>query len=713
MRAARPIPENRQTHHPGDTMNSIKIKLLAGLTLTITVAFVIIFSIIALRVSGQSVEAFSKAASREIAQVDRAMGILIDAAGQNAAMLAASPLNAGIDETVTSYLGPEDKPRTPAPDDAYGQKMGPLLTWIKETHPSYDSVYIGTKWGGNVLSNTSGTRKSYDPRQRVWWTAAVKDASRPQVTPAYKGTTGEAMISVAKAYARGAEPVAVAAIDLTLGELSDSIASIRLGRTGYVLLVQGDGTVIANPRDKEMNFKKVGELSEAAYKRLFESGDGSTEIEIGGTAYLGEVVTSPKLGWRFIGLIEKREVLGTVRSLLVQIGVVMGVSLLVILGALFLFMDRTIVRPLLKVVDFLRTIARGEYGERIAQRRGDEIGQIFAALDEMAETLGANIAEITRKTQEAERQAREARTAGAAAEEARRRAETAKSEGMHAAAERLEAVVAHIASAAEEITQQTDEIRHGAETQSDRISSTATAMEEMNATVLEVARNSGDTAEIGASARDKAQEGAQIVRRSVEAMLATQAQTVQLKGTMDNLGRQAEAIGRIMVVIEDIADQTNLLALNAAIEAARAGDAGRGFAVVADEVRKLAEKTMTATKEVGDSIRSIQNEARQNMAFVDAAVQDMGRVVELTGSSGTVLEEIVRNVEISADRIRGIATAAEEQSATSEEINRSIDEINRITQETTRGVGQTAAAIRELSDQMLQLNGLIQELKNA
>ena len=129
-----------------------------------------------------------------------------------------------------------------------------------------------------------------------------------------------------------------------------------------------------------------------------------------------------------------------------------------------------------------------------------------------------------------------------------------------------------------------------------------------------------------------------------------------------------------MTVIEDIADQTNLLALNAAIEAARAGDAGRGFAVVADEVRKLAEKTMNATKEVGQSIRTIQGGTQSNIQSMDVVVRDIEEVAGLSKHSGEVLEGIVAGAEESAGRIQSIAAAAEEQSATSEEINRSVEE---------------------------------------
>ncbi|MCK9240452.1 methyl-accepting chemotaxis protein, partial [Desulfocurvus sp.] len=152
-------------------------------------------------------------------------------------------------------------------------------------------------------------------------------------------------------------------------------------------------------------------------------------------------------------------------------------------------------------------------------------------------------------------------------------------------------------------------------------------------------------------------------------------------------------------------------ALNAAIEAARAGDAGRGFAVVADEVRKLAEKTMTATKEVGDSIRGIQGVAAQNIEGMQAAVRDLEEATTLADRSGEVLEEIVRGTEESAEQIRSIATAAEEQSAASEEINQAIDEINSIAGDTARGVTETSQALGDLAEQATALAALVTELR--
>ncbi|MEW5774845.1 MAG: bacteriohemerythrin, partial [Thermodesulfobacteriota bacterium] len=152
----------------------------------------------------------------------------------------------------------------------------------------------------------------------------------------------------------------------------------------------------------------------------------------------------------------------------------------------------------------------------------------------------------------------------------------------------------------------------------------------------------------------------------------------------------------------------NLLALNAAIEAARAGDAGRGFAVVADEVRKLAEKTMTATKEVGDAIGNIQSHARENVAAVEAAAQDIVASTEAANESGRFMEEIVRIVDETAGQVQSIAAASEEQSAASEEINRAVAEVTRVASETAEGMSRSAQALMEATSLVEELDSMIQ-----
>ncbi len=249
-----------------------------------------------------------------------------------------------------------------------------------------------------------------------------------------------------------------------------------------------------------------------------------------------------------------------------------------------------------------------------------------------------------------------------------------------------------------EVSGQVDSVRAGAEAQSARVTETAHSMEQMNETILEVAKNAAGASEQAALTRTKAREGADVVGRAVDSIGGVQRLTSALKADMESLGAQAQDIGRIMNVITDIADQTNLLALNAAIEAARAGDAGRGFAVVADEVRKLAEKTMNATKEVGQSIATIQHGVARNIEGMEQAATAVDQATGLAGSSGQALQEIVELVEGTSDSMRGIATAAEEQSAASEEINRAVEEAHRVAQDTAQHMTETARAVRDLAD---------------
>ena len=278
------------------------------------------------------------------------------------------------------------------------------------------------------------------------------------------------------------------------------------------------------------------------------------------------------------------------------------------------------------------------------------------------------------------------------------------------AASQASEVANRLAAASEELSAQVEQVSRGAEQQKVRVESTASAMTEMNATVLEVARNAGQASEQTENTRDKADSGSRLVNQVVQSIHQVNSIAGNMHANMQELGAQAQSIGGVMNVISDIADQTNLLALNAAIEAARAGEAGRGFAVVADEVRKLAEKTMTATNEVGNNITAIQHSARVNIEAMGEAAKAVTEATELANSSGEALAEILDLASANSAIVASIATAAEEQSATSEEINHAINEINQIVAETTEGMMQASSAVQDLSHMAQELNRIMEEL---
>jgi methyl-accepting chemotaxis protein len=381
-----------------------------------------------------------------------------------------------------------------------------------------------------------------------------------------------------------------------------------------------------------------------------------------------------------------------------------------VLGLAYL-VGRAILRPMSRLRAYARDLSDGRYDSEPLAPRKDEIGELNGVLVDMCAKVQDNIAQARAATAQAADEAAKARAASKAADRARVQAEQAKSQGMAMAAESLEHVVEVLSSASEQLSAQVEQSTKGAHSQAERARDAATAMEEMNASVLEVAKNASQTADTSSKAKSKAEDGAQVVQNVIAGIGQAREAAQQLRGRMSDLGRQAEGIGQVMNVISDIADQTNLLALNAAIEAARAGDAGRGFAVVADEVRKLAEKTMTATKEVGESITGIQHGTRTSVENVEQAVRAIEGATDLAGKSGQALGEIVVLVEEASDQIRAIATASEEQSSASEEINRAIEEVNEVATETSQAMNEAESAVKELASQAMELRRLVEDLK--
>ncbi|CCH49495.1 methyl-accepting chemotaxis protein [Pseudodesulfovibrio piezophilus] len=397
------------------------------------------------------------------------------------------------------------------------------------------------------------------------------------------------------------------------------------------------------------------------------------------------------------------------RNILFQVGAA-AVLFLLLLLPMSLVISRNIINPILKTKIAAQKIASGDLDVMLVAENRDEIGELQQALSVMAESLRANIDEMTRKEQETARKAEEAQRASEEACSANDTAE-AKTAELLEAAEQLDRVVDSVTAASEHLMLQIEQSSVGAEEQAKRVDETATAMEEMNATVLGVAHNAASAAEAVDKTQTMAEQGADVVNRAVVGIEEIAGQSKTLMDDMSQLGTQAEGIGQILNVINDIADQTNLLALNAAIEAARAGEAGRGFAVVADEVRKLAEKTMAATSDVANAIKSIQDGTRKNIDNTIKSVDTISQVTELATASGESLREIVSLVSDATMQVQSIAAAAEQQSAASEEISRSIVDINEISGETSKAMTSSRQVVSDLTDQIRTLSALTERMK--
>ncbi len=427
-------------------------------------------------------------------------------------------------------------------------------------------------------------------------------------------------------------------------------------------------------------------------------------------AVLGALVTVEDVGAE----------MGALRNAQIKTGLLSLGGLLALVAALWFFMKRTIIDRLGFLSSRSERIATGEMEAcldihnrveaRQRTRRTDEITTLGGALCTLVENLKGKIAEADDKSREAANEAERAGTCLAEAETAREQALAARREGAAAAARTLEGVLARLGDACDALSVKVDQARDGARTQKASAGETSLAINEMNAAVLEVAKNAEEAAITARQAREQADDGSKTVLELVSMIGAIREKAASLREDITVLGREAQGIGTVIGVISDIADQTNLLALNAAIEAARAGEAGRGFAVVADEVRKLAEKTMTATREVEQAITAIQRGTNHHVASVEAAASAIEGADALARRSGDALSGIVSLVGTSADQVQAIAAAAEQQSAVSEEISRTVESISLISQDTASAMEDSESAVSGLNHEAQNLKTLINDM---
>lgn len=464
---------------------------------------------------------------------------------------------------------------------------------------------------------------------------------------------------------------------------SERISSLRYDGTNYIWINDINTKMVMHPIKPEMNGKDLGDIKDPNGKFLFvemvkvckENGKGFVEY---GWPKPGSSAAVPKIsyvelfqpwGWILGTGIYIDDVNAHMRDIQIRIGI--GLLVLLALCTLLAWMvSVSISRPVKEVVDAIKDISEGDSDltKHLPVLANNEIGDLSKCFNAFVEKLHGVISNATTSAVK-----------------------------VTIAANQLHATAEHIATGAEEVVAQSTTV--------------ATAGEEMSATSEDIARNCQLAAEGAQRASQSAQNGAAVVDATIEVMRQIAEKVMKSAETVEGLGERSDQIGEIVGTIQDIADQTNLLALNAAIEAARAGEQGRGFAVVADEVRALAERTTKATHEISAMIKAIQSETKGAVEAMGQGVRQVEAGTSEAAKSGEALTDILEQINAVAMQVNQIATAAEEQTATTSEISNNMHEITQVVQATAQGAHESLAAASQMNGNAEELMSVVNKFK--
>ncbi len=696
-------------------------KITSAIVLAVVVTVAGITGMVNVEVKDALTGQFRTSASSQLSQMSAFVELFMDTAKSNAESVASSKSLEGVVENLSNYVNQKGGVTTNGNTLPESERL--LYSDLENMNRSFSNyllVYVANNQGGITLAPNTSLPEGFNPSKRAWYLDA-QASGKSIITEAYLSADGSTVTTIATPVLKNGRSVGVAALDISLDTLHEQVSAAKIGKTGYMILVNPFNQIISartvggtqswiGKKFTDLPQNVVGDLQKALqvnnHNAAFES------IELDDKKWLLDVYKD-NAGWSYIMLQEEAEVFADAMGITISI-LMAGIVLIIIMACLAYLLSRTIAKPVEILANASDQVAHGNL-DAIPQDtslfRG-ELALLHQSLLGMVAKLSELISTANEKIKEAEKALEQSHAATLEAEKAKEQGELAKREGILQAADTISQVVERLNSATSALLNEVQISEQLTSSQNIRLNQINASMGEMNHVVTEVAQTTVKTASLADNTFSEAQQGRRLMLNVIANMQEIEQQSLSMREGLEALGGQAESIDVIMNVISDIADQTNLLALNAAIEAARAGEAGRGFAVVADEVRKLAEKTMEATKQVNLAITSIQKSTHTNMTAMRDAADFIGKSSQVVDQASVSLSNIEELADSTASEIRSIASASEEQAASSHEMKDNINQMSEATKELAAGEVRAEQAVVELLNSAKELARVIDHFRS-
>lgn len=499
--------------------------------------------------------------------------------------------------------------------------------------------------------------------------------------------------------------IGVASCMINVTHLMNMVNRVKIGQTGYSLLVDKEGYILAHPVKEnilKLNYKQVKGL-EHMVEKVANQETGVVEYQFEGMDKVLAFSNMKVAGWTALTTISRSELLKPAiftGNLIAGVGVVS----LLIAAAFFYLFSRSLTRPLEKVVSAAEQIAEGDLSVQISdENRQDEIGVLARSFMKMTQSLqekaelfqqiaNGNLT-VTVKTP--------------SDRDVMGRAFAAMVTAMRGEMQAIREAVNVIASSASQISASTTELASAAGQTASAVSETTSTVEEVKQTAHLSTQKAKYVFDSARKATDVSQQGRKAIDLAVEGMNFIRTQTDAISESIMKLSERSQAIGEIIASVNDIADQSNLLAVNAAIEAAKAGDQGKGFAVVAQEVRNLAEQSKQATAQVRTILNEIQRAVGEAVMSTEQEIKAVETGMKQTSEAGDSFRRLADTIEESAQAATQITASSQQQLVGMDQVVLAITNIHQASSQNVAGAKQVENAAQNLHDLGQQLKQLI------
>lgn len=691
---------------------SIRFRLLRAITITIISIIGFISAVVGYELYKRNTALFNEFTAQQFFNVEKSINLLMQKGENVVTMLASHPAVRGADDTIYNYtIEAQKSGRIYTHTGKTEQELVTLFKAIEESFSEFQDVYMGTRWGGIATSWSGEDELGYDPRQRSWYKQAAEANGAIVITPVYIATDGTPVVAVAKAIKDGnGTLLGCVGVDINLSDLTSFISSVKIGNTGYCMLVQDDGMILADAAHSAFISKNLSDV-DAAFAKITQKKEGSVFITLDGKQRKAYIFPFPELRWKLIVIVEQREILSLFYAL-VRIMILIGLLMFVIYFTLAIIAARALKRYFARLESMFEKIAAGDLTDRVAVKRNNEIGRLMTNLNMAIEHTHTMLTvlkeEADKMTAIGSDLSSNMEETAAAVKQISSNATTVKEKALMQAAG-----VTETAAAGEQIQGKLNLLVEGITRQSENITQSSALITRTAENMLRINKILSQNDELIKTVYGQMKAGTDGARAANE--------------FVKKIAERSEALLEASQVIQNIASQTNLLAMNAAIEAAHAGESGKGFAVVADEIRKLAEESNMQGKQIGAVIK----ESTEIIAQVsEAGIQAEKTFTDVYGLISNISEkedsivDLMREQEENGTQVlsaietinkvtKDVSTASIEMLEGGKQITEEMQKLAEITRETTDSMTEIASGAEQITDAVEEVVSITEQNKTS